>query len=169
MKAKDERINNIEVAIRQAENSISNIKEMTDELRQELSEEQEEKTYPIGHDPDGEWSIGIRDRSVGELSLAAYKFNDDRESEEEREFAFLKGQRFTTKEQAEKAAAGKNAMRELVMVIHDFKTRDFVIHKCVDLKIYSESLQMWQTHHVPSKFIDKLGEKKIKLALEQGI
>ena len=140
-----------------------------------------ENKHPIGYNPNGKWTI---DSKTGEYAFVPVQVN-----EEYRAYFLLLGLLFTTREQAEKAAAGKNAMKELVFAIYELsekienskpygaspKSHAFRIEsdKSVSVQFISGSPFVPHTirmsGNVARAVLDKLGEEKIKLALEWGM
>jgi len=149
---------------------MKDIKTVIEKAEQEEAES--EKTYPIGFDPDGEWCIIWNCSDKWEvITITGHAINNWHKT----------GQQFTTQEQAQKAAAGKNAMRELVMAIHEISKRlpddtHFHYFRCMEKGVLVTSKTDTKTNlsfpggiSAHKALVEKLGEKKIKLAMEHGI
>ena len=138
----------------------------------------QEKTYPIGFDPNGGWAVIWNCSDKWEVIIITGHVANN---------WYKSGQQFTTKEQAEKAAAGKNAMCELVEVIHKRNDSNGNKYACFaytneekekTIIIQGQESVIW--YHVPeilrmtsieiaADVINELSEEKIKLALEWGM
>jgi len=135
-------------------------KHIADHHAEDMNKKEAVKTCPIGYDPTGEWTITMHINnhykpilmSTANLDLVYY--------------IRAKGLSFTTKEQAEKAAAGKNARKELVFAL-DGLEKSHIRIGYIEIQIVAKNgLNM--SVSVPKIILDKLGEEKIKLALEWG-
>ena len=166
--------------IQEIKKSLEKAEEQLTSLKSELSlykNIKPEKTYPIGYDPDGEWTL-VYDETEEKLIPHSLKIHIT-----SKEFALDMGILFTTKEQAEKAAVGKNAMRELVMAIHEVNKGDNnpifrIIHDgeytnldvdCSTFFIYPSRKLRITSKSAWKDILEKLGEEKIKIALEWGM
>jgi len=142
------------------------------------------KTYPVGYDPDGKWVIYYEGNDKLKWVYESIHALDADERAWSGETKSEMGECFTTKEQAEKAAAGKNAMKELIFAIHEFNQNaceklesedtEFCIwsdgtlaYGIVDNYSHPEKLRM--RDDVADKVKNKLGDETIKLALEWGM
>ena len=149
----------IEESIKECKNHVKNYGIMLTDLiirKSEIDAEKEQKkTYPVGLDPEGEHVviplIGSGEYEACKVSVIEKKWVMA---------ALIDGCRFTTKDQAEKAAAGKNAMREFKQICHDCK--EWIEGE------FSHPVFGTMLIGVP---VQKKGMtmKKIKLALEYGI
>jgi len=127
------------------------------------------KTYPVGYDPGGLWTIKIRKDSKYHVEYVP----------QPRHVSISRGESFTTKEQAEKSAAGKNAMKELVFAIDEENAKheqtnnwyafDLDQGKITDFETGVLN-KLTMTHsHVPTKVREMVTDENIKLALKWGM
>lgn len=120
-----------------------------------------ENTHPIGHDTDGEYTITMGDDGN------YFPDHLDEIDQDYVPFTALMGVRYSTKEQAQQKAYGLNAKTELVMAIHNCtrKERENGGHISGINHNLDCTIDIW----IPDKVLEKLGEKKIKRALEWGM
>lgn len=146
-------------------------------LKTEL--EQEKPSFPVGFDPDGNWTVVF---SIENGWYVQEIYGSDKSYYAE------KGICFTTKEQAILKADGLNALKELIFEIHkenDKTEKDEYAHHYeylfkwdigeLIIKNYDENAFILPPRlHILSlrsaeQIVEKLGEEKIKLALEWGL
>lgn len=98
-------------AAKQANQNAADLMIMLGELRE--SQREEKKTYPIGFDPKGEWCVIYNKAQEKYFAISLDGFYT--------EWTHVLPEIYTTRDQAEKKAAGLNIIKKLIKRIHELE------------------------------------------------